>query len=42
MPEWMRPIYEISGLPSVQPPDEALLEHRDFVFDEYLGLPQDF
>ncbi|MCE2392918.1 MAG: hypothetical protein J4G09_15855 [Proteobacteria bacterium] len=40
MPDWLRAVYEtpISG---VTPPP-ALLEHRDFVFGEYLGLPQEF
>jgi glutathione S-transferase len=39
MPGFMRKVY---GSPGVDPPAPILLEHRDFVFDEYLELPQDF
>lgn len=41
MPDWLRPIYAMSG-PDAPEVDRALIAHRDFVFEEYLGLPQDF
>jgi glutathione S-transferase len=40
MPDFLRGIY--GGAPGVRTPAPILLEHRDFVFDEYLELPQDF
>jgi glutathione S-transferase len=39
MPDFIRGIYTAAGVKAPAPP---LLEHRDFVFDEYLELPQDF
>jgi hypothetical protein len=39
MPGFMRKVY---STPGVEPPAPILLEHRDFVFEEYLELPQDF
>ena len=39
MPDFMRRFYTTPG---AEAPAPILLEHRDFVFDEYLELPQDF
>ena len=39
MPDFMRKIY---STPGVEAPAPILLAHRDFVFEEYLELPQDF
>ena len=40
MLDWIRQLYgEAAG---VAPPHTSLIEHRDFVFAEYLALPQDF
>ena len=41
MPEWLRPIYAMDG-PDDPEVDASLIEHRDFVFEEFIGLPQDF
>lgn len=43
MPDWIREIYARPlEAPGAEPLDPALLEHRDFVFEEHIGLPQDF
>jgi hypothetical protein len=42
MPDWLRPIYDASGKPEIDAPDPLLLEHRDRIFEEYIGLPLDF
>ncbi len=41
MPDWLRGVYELGG-PDAPKVDPALIAHRDFVFEEFLGLPQDF
>ena len=41
MQPWLREVYE-AGAPGLDPPDPILVEHRDFVFERYLGLPQEF
>ena len=43
MPDFIREIYaRPTDATRGEPLDPALLEHRDFVFAEYVGLPQDF
>jgi hypothetical protein len=42
MPEWLRPIYDASSKPEIDAPDALLLEHRDRIFAEHIGLPLDF
>ena len=43
MPEVMRKIfYDYSTTPGASAPDPALIEHRDFVFERHLKLPQDY
>jgi glutathione S-transferase len=43
MPDWIRPVYgNWDDMPGTKPVDPALVAHRDFVFQEHLGLPQDF
>jgi len=42
MPDWMRPLYQLSSWPDAEPADPALLEHRDRVMREFLPLPLDF
>jgi hypothetical protein len=43
MPDYIRgPYGSWDATPGSKPVDPALLAHRDFVFEEYLGLPQDF
>lgn len=42
MPDWLRPIYDASGRPEIDAPDPLLLEHRDRIFEEFIGLPLDF
>jgi hypothetical protein len=42
MPDWLRPIYDASTRPGIAAPDPLLLEHRDRVFAEQIGLPLDF
>ena len=41
MPDWIRPVYTMAG---DQDPriDPELIRQRDFVFEEFIGLPQDF
>ena len=41
MPDWLRPAYTMDGAddPTVDP---ELLRQRDFIFQEFIGLPQDF
>jgi hypothetical protein len=39
MPDMIRAAY---GSWKDAPVDASLIEHRDEVFEEYLGLPQDF
>ena len=40
MPRWIRRLYE--DLQGASTPAPSLLEHRDFVFEEFLELPQEF
>ncbi len=43
MPDTIRAAYgNWDSMDGSKPADPALLAHRDFVFQEYLGLPQDF
>jgi glutathione S-transferase len=43
IPATMRKIYASwAGAPGAKPVDAALLAHRDFVFAEHIGLPQEF
>jgi glutathione S-transferase len=43
MPDYMRKVYATwDTAPGAKPVDSALLAHRDFVFAEHLGLPQEF
>lgn len=42
IPEWMRPIYDLNGHPSGLTWDPVVIEHRDFIYSEYLPLPMDF
>jgi hypothetical protein len=42
MPDWLRPIYDVSNKPELDTPDPLLLEHRDRIFEEHIGLPLDF
>ena len=42
MPDWLRPIYDASNKPEIHAPDPLLLEHRDRIFEEHIGLPLDF
>lgn len=42
MPGWLRPIYDASGKPEIHAPDPLLLEHRQRIFEEHIGLPLDF
>lgn len=41
MPDWIRPVYTMAGEkdPKIDP---ELIRHRNFVFQEFIGLPQDF
>jgi glutathione S-transferase len=42
MPDWMRPMYDLTATangPAVAP---ILLAHRDFVYETHLQLPMDF
>jgi hypothetical protein len=41
MKEWFRPIYTMDGEndPKIDP---ELIRHRDTIFEEFIGLPQDF
>lgn len=41
MPAWLRPIYDSSSRP-VDAPDPLLIEHRDRIWQEHLGLPMEF
>ena len=40
MPSWIRKLY--GDLRGCEPPAESLVAHRDFIFEEYLELPQRF
>ena len=43
MPDYIRPVYgNWDSMEGTKPVDPALLAHRDLVFQEFLGLPQDF
>jgi glutathione S-transferase len=43
MPDYMRKVYDSwASAPGAKPVDPALLAHRDFVFAEHIGLPQEF
>jgi len=42
IPEFMRPLYELSRHPSGLSCDPVLIEHRDFIVETYLPLPMDF
>lgn len=42
MPDWLRPIYDASPRPELDAPDPLLLEHRERVWQEHIGLPLDF
>jgi len=42
MPDWLRPLYDASGKPEIDAPAPLLLEHRDRIFEEHIGLPLDF
>jgi hypothetical protein len=41
MPDWIRPVYTMAGDddPKIDP---ELIRQRDFIFEEFIGLPQDF
>jgi glutathione S-transferase len=41
-PDFIRGIYDLEGSPMWQHVDPILLEHRDFIYDEHLVLPQEF
>jgi glutathione S-transferase len=42
IPEFMRPLYELSRHPSGLSCDSVLIDHRDFIVETYLRLPMDF
>jgi hypothetical protein len=42
MPEWLRGPYADIGPVVAAALKPLLLEHRDFVFAEHIGLPMDF
>ena len=41
MPDWLRPIYDAGQRP-IDAPDPLLLELRDRVWQDHIGLPMDF
>ena len=42
MPDFLRKIYDYSSAQGSAAADPLLIEHRDFVFERHLTLPQDF
>ncbi len=42
MPDWLRPMYDVRTTPSEVTFDPILLDHRDFIYRDYLALPMDF
>lgn len=42
MPDWMRIGYDMIGPVIAAAKDPILLEHRDYIYAEHLGLPLDF
>ncbi len=42
MPDWMRPMYDLSNDRSDLDYDPIVLSHRDFIYKRYLSLPMDF
>ena len=42
MPDFLRPLYDLTSWPDARPVDEALLAHRDVIYRDHLVLPVDF
>ncbi len=42
MPDWMRPMYDLTNTPDAPRVDPILLAHRDFIYGKHLQLPMDF